>query len=210
MHEKEALFADFESGRLITLPLSRVDAANIGRYQHVIVSGRYDSAHQVLLENMTHQGRVGYRVLTPLTLSSHKEGEAAVVLVDRGWIPAGATREQLPDVAVADNMRGLAGILDEPPRAGIQLKNSAEGSGWPRVMSYPSMEELHQALGRRLFPRIILLDADQADGFAREWKPSTFPPERHFGYAITWFSLATTVAVVAVVLIVIRIRKRKP
>jgi surfeit locus 1 family protein len=71
------------------------------------------------------------------------------------------------------------------------------------------MDELHRALERRLFPRILLLDADQADGFVRDWKPSTFPPERHFGYAVTWFSLAATVAIVALVLLVMRSRKRK-
>jgi surfeit locus 1 family protein len=212
MHEKEALLADFEAARLITLPLSNVDLDTVARYQHVIVTGRYDGTHQILLDNMTHEGRVGYRVLTPLTLASHKEGDASVVLVDRGWIPAGATREQLPDVSVSDNLRGLSGLLDESPRAGIRLKNTAQGTGnssWPRVMNYPSMEELHHALDRRLYPRIILLDAGQADGFVREWKPSSFPPERHFGYAITWFSLAATVAVVALALAVIRIRRRK-
>jgi surfeit locus 1 family protein len=208
MHEKEALHVDFEAGRLITLPLSQVDPATVARYQHVIVTGRYDSAHQVLLDNMTHEGRVGYRVLTPLVLASHKEGEAAVVLVDRGWVPAGATRTQLPDVAVGDNLRGLSGILDEPPRAGIRLDATA-GSGWPRVMHYPSMDALRQALDRRIFPRIVLLDAGQPDGFARAWKPSTFPPERHFGYAITWFCMAGTVAIVALVLLFTRTRKRK-
>ena len=208
MHEKEALFADFASGKSTTEPLSRVDPDSVARYQHVIVLGRYDTAHQVLLDNMTHDGQVGYRVLTPLSLTSHKEGAATAVLVDRGWIPAGVTREQLPDVTIGENMRGLSGILDDPPRAGIRMK-AAPGSGWPRVMSYPSMDELRQALDRHLFPRIILLDADQADGFVREWKPSTFPPERHLGYAITWFCLAATVAVVAGILFVPRIRKRK-
>src|SRR5688572_24899711 len=66
MHEKEALFAEFESGELITLPLSRVAPQHVQRYQHVIASGRYDSEHQVLLDNMTYEGHVGYRVLTPL------------------------------------------------------------------------------------------------------------------------------------------------
>jgi surfeit locus 1 family protein len=34
----------------------------------------------------------------------------------------------------------------------------------------------------------------------RAWQPSTFPPERHLGYAITWFALAATVAVLFVAL----------
>ncbi len=200
MHEKEALFAEFESGGLITLPLSQVDPAKVARYQHVIASGHFDGAHQVLLDNMTHQGGVGYRVLTPLVVS-----EDSVVLVDRGWVPMGRSRTELPDVSVPEGLRGLSGRLDEPPRAGIELAGNERTGGWPRVLSYPTMAELEQAFGRRLLPRIILLDADQPDGYVREWRPATFPPERHLGYAATWFSLAATV-VIAYLSVVLRKR----
>lgn len=201
MHEKEALFAEFESGALITLPLSRVDPATVARYQHVIASGRYDSEHQFLLDNMTHQGHAGYRVLTPLVGT-----DGAVVLVDRGWVAMGTSRTELPNIAVSNELRGLSGRLDDTPRAGIELKN-ATGQGWPRVLNYPSLSELEQAVGRTVFPRIILLDADQPDGYVREWRPVTFPPERHLGYAVTWFALAAT-AVVFFFVMVMRKGKR--
>jgi len=28
----------------------------------------------------------------------------------------------------------------------------------------------------------------------REWKPEVFPPERHYGYAFTWYTFAAVVA----------------
>lgn len=199
MHEKEALFTQFESGAIITLPLSKVDPAT-ARYQHVIATGRYDSQHQFLLDNMTHEERAGYRVLTPLI-----GPDGSAVLVDRGWRPMGASREQLPDVAVPDNLRGLSGTLDDPPRAGIHLAGET-GQGWPRVLSYPTLGELEKAYGHKLFPRIILLDADQPDGFLREWRPATFPPERHLAYAVTWFALAATVFVTFAI---VRFRRKK-
>lgn len=189
MHEKQALFAEFESGAVITLPLSQVDPNTVARYQHVIATGRYASGRQFLLDNMTHEGRAGYRVLTPLV-----SPDKTVVLVDRGWIPMGATRGQLPDVTVGEELRGISGRLDDPPRAGIKL-NGEVSQGWPRVMGYPTLAQLEQALGWQILPHIILLDADQPDGYARVWRPSTFPPERHLGYAITWFALALTVVI---------------
>ncbi len=195
MHEKQALFAAFEAGDDTTLDLSF--APGSARYQHVAAIGRYDSDHQFLLDNLTHQGRAGYHVLTPLVID-----EARTVLVDRGWIALGAQRAVLPDVPVATDERSIAGRLNELPRAGIELRNErvASDAPWPRVVSYPKLAELEQALGRPLYPGIVQLDTGQPDGFVREWRPSTFPPERHLGYAVTWFTLAATLlAIYAVV-----------
>src|SRR5262249_50742302 len=153
-----------------------------------------DGEHQVLLDNMTHAGQVGYRVLTPLTY-----GVDRTVLVDRGWIPMGPSRALVPDARVSADARKVAGRLDELPRAGIHLAATpAPNSPWPKVLSYPTMQEIHAVLPRVLFPYILLLDADQPDGYVREWQPSTFPPSRHLGYAITWFALAATLLVIYV------------
>lgn len=197
MHEKQALFAAFGAGATTTLRLSTVappDRAD--RYQHVSAIGRYDSAHQVLLDNMTHGGRAGFQVLTPLIVDA-----APAVLVNRGWVALGARRDQLPDVSVPENERSVAGRLDELPAAGIELAAAPQAATapWPRVASYPKMPELVRALDQPLYPRILLLDPGQADGFVREWRPATFPPERHLGYAITWFALALSLLVIYLV-----------
>jgi surfeit locus 1 family protein len=63
-------------------------------------------------------------------------------------------------------------------------------------MNYPRVQEVRDALGVDVQPQVILLDAKQPDGFVREWRPKTFPPERHLGYAVTWFALAATVLIV--------------
>jgi surfeit locus 1 family protein len=186
MRQKQALFASFAAGTRTTVDLASLPPGSEARYQHARVAGRYDATHQILLDNMTHEGMVGYRVLTPLRFGADR-----TLLVDRGWIALGASREQIPDVAVNANDRTVAGRLDELPRAGIHLATQINAdTGWPRVMSYPSMQEVLAVMAREVYPYILLLDADQPDGFVREWRPATFPPERHLGYAITWFALA--------------------
>lgn len=196
MREKQALFAAFEAGATRLERLSDIEPERADRYARVLAVGRYDTQHQFLLDNMTHAGRAGYRVLTPLNL-----GEGDTVLVDRGWLPLGATRETLPDVAVAENARSVVGRLDDLPAAGIDLPAAAgTATTWPRVLSYPHLSDLQAALGRPLEARIILLDPAQPDGYVRAWQPSQFPPERHLGYAITWFALAATVAVLFIAL----------
>jgi len=67
---------------------------------------------------------------------------------------------------------------------------------WPRVLLFPTVADIEHSLGARVAPRIVLLDADLADGYEREWRPAIgFGPERHFGYALQWFALAVTAAV---------------
>ena len=192
MHEKEALFAQFEAGGAAIRDLSLMPADRAPMFQRVAAIGTYDTAHQFLLDNLTYQGRAGYQVLTPLVIDAGR-----TVLVNRGWLPAPPTREELPDIDVPTNERSVAGRLNDLPSAGITLEAPpiASDAPWPRVMSYPTLAQLEAALGRPLHPRVLQLDPDQPDGFVREWKPSTFPPERHFGYAVTWFTLAATLLV---------------
>ena len=194
MREKQALFAAFAAGGDATVQLTNVPAGGGERYQHVVADGRYDSTQQFLLDNMTHAGRAGYRVLTPLLTDA-----GPIVLVDRGWLPTGATRAELPNVAIGGQPRRIVGRLDDLPRPGIELEATAQNGTWPRVLSYPRMSDLSRALQRPLHPQIILLDADQPAGFVRQWRPSTFPPERHLGYAVTWFALAAALTVIYLV-----------
>jgi surfeit locus 1 family protein len=191
MHEKEALFASFDLATRDPVPLDSMRPEQRRRFVKVEARGRYDAGRQILLDNLTHEGRAGYQVLTPLL---REDGTA--VLVNRGWVPAGRTRSDLPAIAVSEAPRRVVGRLSELPRAGIELEaKTGEHGQWPRVMNYPRLEEVREALGMGLQPQVILLDAQEPDGFVREWRPKTFPPERHLGYAVTWFALATTVLI---------------
>lgn len=182
--EKRALAAEFARGD--AAPVALPPAPDDRRYARVALSGRYLADRQFLLDNMTHDGQAGYRVLTPLATE-----EGPLVLVDRGWLPVGASRAALPPVAVGTTPRRVTGRLDRLPRAGIRLAAVAEG-GWPRRVSYPRFAELEAALGHPLYPAIVLLDPTAADGYLRDWQPPAPGPERHLGYALQWFAFAAT------------------
>jgi surfeit locus 1 family protein len=165
------------------------DGAALPRYARVRLSGHYLPQRQFLLDNMTHAGSAGYRVLTPFLTD---RGET--VLVDRGWLAAGANRAELPPIGVGDDPRELTGRLDALPRPGIEPGAGAAAGGehWPRVVGFPTLAELSAALNRSLYPQIVLLDAAARDGYLRDWRPGGMPPERHVGYAVQWFALAAT------------------
>ena len=68
---------------------------------------------------------------------------------------------------------------------------------WPRVMNYPTAEQLAAALGEPIEPQIVLLHPQAPDGYERKWQPALrMNPSRHLAYAIQWFAFAL-VAVVA-------------
>ena len=189
-NEKRAQLAAFEQHPVTRVALpSAADAASLPRYARVRLAGRYLADRQFLLDNMTHAGTAGYRVLTPFASEA-----GATVLIDRGWIPQGLSRARLPDVAVGPAPRAVAGRIDELPRPGIRLAG-VPGSGWPRVVSFPRVGELADLLGAPLYPRVLLLDPSDPDGFLREWRPAGAAPERHVGYALQWYGLALTLAV---------------
>jgi surfeit locus 1 family protein len=158
--------------------------ADAPRYQRVTASGQYDAEHQFLLDNMSHAGIAGVEVLTPLLLV---DGRA--MLVNRGWQPFGATRADLPEVAVDAEPRRITGRIDELPRPGVRLA-AAPATGWPRLVQFPQMEELSKTLGRDLDSRVILLDTTEPDGYARDWTVRGTDPDRHLGYAVQWFAFA--------------------
>lgn len=190
--EKRALAAAFATAAVPErLPPG---AVLLPRYRPVIVQGRYDSAHQFLLDNMTRAGRAGVQVLTPLVLA---DGRA--VLVNRGWLPLGPTRDALPEIAVPADEREISGRIDHLPRPGIELA-AEHPAGWPKLVSFPRMEELGSALRHELHPQLILLDPASPDGYTRDWQPAGLGPERHLAYAVQWFALAATAVVIWIVL----------
>ncbi len=191
--EKGALLEAFARGeeRVQDLPAG---LAPVARYQRLRAQGRYDPARQFLLDNMTYDGRAGYRVLTPLELP-----DGRILVVDRGFVPGSGDRRRLPEIGVQDTPREVTGRADTLPRPGIELEAPAS-SGWPRIVSFPRIEQLGADLGRPVFPQVLLLDPDRPDGYVREWAPATLGPQRHIGYAVQWFCFAAVVCILWVVL----------
>jgi surfeit locus 1 family protein len=180
--EKRALAAQFgASGTALDWQRLPPDAP---RYQRVRLRGHYDSARQFLLDNRSHESVAGVEVLTPLFLD-----DGSAVIVNRGWLPFGVSRQDLPDVAVGDEPRTVVGRIDELPRPGIWLK-APPTTGWPRLVQYPRMDELSAQIGRKLAPRQVLLDPAVPDGYLRDWTLPGTPVDRHFAYAVQWFAFA--------------------
>lgn len=166
-----------------------------GRYRRVELAGEFDAAHQFLLDNQVFNQQAGYLVLTPLRIAGTQEA----VLVNRGWVPVGADRRHLPEVALNQTKVQVNGLIDHYPGVGFKLKGAEIPSpGWPSVVQWLDAGRLSERLGYRLLPYQVLLAPDEPGGYARDWKQASLNPEKNQGYALQWFSFASVLAVLYV------------
>ena len=108
-----------------------------------------------VLDNMTHEGQRGYHVLTPLYTRT------GVILVNRGFVPGGPDRSQLPDLEVSEAEREVTGLAAGYFRPGLRLEAPVAGESWPRRMIYPTAEQLRGLIDDRLPDYQLLLDRSE-------------------------------------------------
>ena len=190
-HEKQALIDGYEQAMKATPTLlNRVSGARPpDRWTPVIIRGRYECDRQLLLDNQSQAEQAGYDVWTPL-----RSDDGALVIVDRGWIPRQPHPAPASPPPAPAEVRGLWRALPVP---GLRLNaDNCSPQGWPRIVEYPTAEDLRCLYGEVPLAGIVLLAPDANDGFVREWHPSPgFPPERHYAYALQWFALSLTLLI---------------
>lgn len=198
---KRSLLQEYnQSERLPPLDINQMAAdgrlAALPRYRHVFAHGHYDAAHQLLLQDMQHDDAVGYEVLTPFILEPGKQ----IVMVDRGWLAKVVGDDKAPELPLAASSRDISGIAGILPVPGIRLGKATIPAGWPKILLYPDHSALMKLYGDSLLHPVIWLDADQPDGYVRDWRPDVgFPPVRHLAYALQWFALAAALTVIWIV-----------
>jgi surfeit locus 1 family protein len=181
------------------ISLGPVDWQQLGesdvRYRRVRVRGQYDVSRQFLLDNQIMNQQAGYHVLTPFIIETTDQ----FILVNRGWIPLGASRERLPILSEPRGVRELTGLLDRFPSVGLRLKGAEMASeGWPSVVQMLDSQRIAARLGKPVHPMQLLLDDGMENGYAREWRPVNLMPEKNKGYAFQWFALAAVTAAYAI------------
>ena len=176
------------------------------RYPHVRVHGRFLADRGYLRDERVHDGRVGIEAYAVFAV----DGQTPLLLVDRGWLAstqAPGAKPALPPLS--EDAVELSGIYAPFPGSGIRVGGNAlqRQAAWPKLTLTLDAAEIAADLGKPLLPRVLLLDADSAGGFVREWTPAVMPPSRHQAYAFQWFAFA--VAVLATFVVVHRIKREK-
>lgn len=204
--EKRDLQAQYD-GRAagpLTRVGSSVQAVDALQFYRVEAFGWYDTAQQLLVDNRVHRGVAGYHVITPLRI----DGGDARLLVNRGWIPWGADRAQLPAIPTPTERVHVTGVAMTPHEPGFMLGENAATQNGMRVWQHLDLNHYRDTVSFPVQPVVVLLDpASPAGGFVREWNRLDAGIAVHQGYAFQWFALAA--AVVAVFFLVARRAAKK-
>lgn len=166
--------------------------------KRVAAKGRFAAEHTVFLDNKLRRGRPGYEVVTPLRL------DGSHVLVNRGWVPAGRTRDSLPEVPVPSGVIRVEGLaLAHLPRA---LAAGPAPAG--RLRQNVEIDAFSKETGLRLLPIVIQQYSPADDGLLREWPRPDTGAQKHESYALQWYSLAALAVVLLIVLSFRRVSAR--
>lgn len=167
----------------------------------VRVNGRYLPDRTLLLVNRKYRGQPGYLLYTPMRLGDG----VATVLIARGWLRQ--SDGQLPPWPQPAPLSGtIHGRVDVIPSVGIQLGEPDEGyRQWPKVVSYLTHDWLQGVLDGEVLPYVVKLRSDVDDGLIRDWPAFSqgqerMPPEKHTSYAVQWFALTITLALLYLML----------
>lgn len=162
--------------------------ADLG-WMRIEATGYFVPERQFLLDNRVHESRVGYEVLSLFAT------DFGTLVVNRGWVPQGPTRQQLPAIPVSAERQTIAATIYVPDGEVMLLaSDNPDPDNWPIVVQRLDMEQIAQLSGHTLLPWSVRLEPGTPAVLAPNWQAINMKPEMHRGYAVQWFSMAAVLA----------------
>lgn len=169
--------------------LAMLDPGDDLLYRQVQARGTFDNAHVFLLDNRIYQGRPGYEVLIPMFTTP---GQLA--FINRGWVPQGQYRTDLPQIDAIEGIQEVRGTLYAVLGEQLVLGPELAAGGWPKVIQRVDVAAMAALAGydpeQAVFPYTIRLPEGAADVPPGYWPVVSMSPEMHRGYAVQWFAMA--------------------
>jgi surfeit locus 1 family protein len=197
--EKEALVEQRAAGE-VAAPLQLQGGRHLRddeRFRQAVARGRYVEGQQWLLDNRVYRGQAGYHVFTPFRLDGD---DRPALLVNRGWVAVGASREFLPALPLPTESVSLRGRLDAPASVGLVVGEVPLHSIADKVVVQSlDVAALAAARDLPLLRYALVIDDGQPGGLQHDWSPiPQMGPEKHLGYAVQWFGLAVALLIIFV------------
>jgi surfeit locus 1 family protein len=185
--EKETMIVEQQTLRTSeSLPAARLsDDTRNGTPVHL--QGSYDLDRVFLLDNRILKGVVGYEVLMLFRDISLSEP----LLVNLGFVPMGRTRSDLPEIPSPGNSSTADGYVYHQ----ADQRPMLPAAGWPKVVQAVDADEISNIAKETIYPHLIRLSEDDPNALPRNWPLTVIQPEKHLGYAVQWFLMATAIVI---------------
>lgn len=195
-HFKEATITRLEQrSAMATTSLSELGQydGDLNDYP-VRVQGHYLEGFNLYLDNRIHNTIAGYHLLTPFLT------DGKVLLVNRGWLPRGPDRNVLPTVPAVSGQIQLEGLAHVPnPKNFVLKEDDYQNVSWPFLIQKIDLEKTAPLFDYPMVPFVLRLSPDPDSNLTRQWQSNFMGPDKHYGYAFQWFSLAAALTVIYLV-----------
>ncbi|MGJ7551945.1 SURF1 family protein [Pseudomonas alloputida] len=184
--EKRALLDTYAEREVApALPTSQLQQTQDAAYRRVRLYGLFDAEHSLLLDNSMRDGQAGVELLQPF----HDQPSGLWLLVNRGWLPWPDRRVPVQFTTPEQPMALDATVYVAPGKT-FQLHPDPLGGQWPHLLTAVDAVQLWQQLDREGFAHELRLETGPA-AYRLGWPIVALGPEKHLGYAVQWFALAT-------------------
>lgn len=145
------------------------------------VQGRFDYTREILVGPKPYDDRIGYQVITPLTLANNGH-----ILVSRGFISVDQ-KDQIKNTHKRGSVT-VSGLIREPDWTKFTPNNSPENDVWSKL----DIEQIADAKGIVNPVPVILYAEKMSSNFPQltlqqaRWMPRN----KHHQYALFWFTMA--------------------
>jgi cytochrome oxidase assembly protein ShyY1 len=151
----------------------------------VMLAGSFDNEKLFLIDNQTHKGRLGYRVLQIFQINE------IAVLINLGWVEGFIDRSKLPEIVAITGHHEIKGNIRIVEKGIVLNEEEFVNPQWPLRVQTIEIDKFSALIEQKLLPFVVYLDTKESLGFEKNWRPIVMPPEKHRAYAFQWFSLAT-------------------
>ena len=160
-------------------------------HRSVVLRGQWMAQRTVFLDNRQMQGKVGLYAITPLRL----EASAAVILVQRGWLARNfLERTALAPLQTPGGTVQVRGYVAPAPTRLYQFGDGETGT----IRQNLDLAAFGSEIGLPLGAVTVVQTGAASEGLLREWPAVGSGVEKHYGYAIQWFSLSVLIATIYV------------
>jgi surfeit locus 1 family protein len=137
----------------------------------LVVTGTYDATDSFYVDNRQMDGRPGLHKVTPLKIA----GTQTRILINRGWVPWGTSRSQLPTVDTPIQTVTVTGIAAVPTSKGFFLMPDRP-EAWPELWSRLDLKR-YTAQSNHPVQQVVLLQTSDDGGpmLVRKWPPPRRP-----------------------------------
>lgn len=188
-----------------TATLIPITSVNTSQYEYLTglrvtgsftpIEGRY-----LLLDNQTYEGKVGYLGYQLMALENGK-----YVLMEIGFVSSNGDRNQLPLFNWLSQPIALPGRLYQRSSNPLSHDLHLELTSPHRIQNL-NIQQLANAWNMDIEPYVVQPQSSSWP-YTQPWVPVPLSSEKHFGYAVQWFSMALALAILSAWVLIRALRK---